>query len=353
VKVGYDAGPLLDPPTGVGRYARELAAALQLRGVDLRPYAVSLRGLDRGAIARWKLPARVVQGLWRTLDGPPIERLVGAVDVVHGTNFVLPALRRARGVVTVHDLSFYRDDTFPGGARLRALVPWSVRRAARVVVPTEVIGAEVRERFGLADERVVVAHEGVSAVFFGAAPLADGALARMGIARPFAVAVGTREPRKNLHRLVQAWRRAADVLDAWTLVLAGPKGWGPRLPETPGVVLLGWVGDETLPGVLAAAEFFCYPSLYEGFGLPPLEAMATGTPALVGRYPAAPEVLGDKAILVDPVDVDDLASALSRLARDDVLRRRLAVAGRSHAAAYTWEASARSTARAYREALDD
>ncbi|HEX2294701.1 MAG TPA: glycosyltransferase family 1 protein, partial [Actinomycetota bacterium] len=186
-------------------------------------------------------------------------------------------------------------------------------------------------------------------VFFGAAALGEAALAELGIRPPYAVATGTIEPRKNLPTLLDAWRKAG--LHGWTLVLAGPRGWGPDLPETPGVVPIGWVGDETLPGLLAGAELFCYPSLYEGFGLPPLEAMAAGTPAIVGRYSAAPEVLGDAVLLVDPHDSDGFVDALRTLAEDPGLRRSYAVAGRAHATGFTWEATAAATISAYRSIL--
>jgi glycosyltransferase involved in cell wall biosynthesis len=351
-RVAFDAGPLLDPPTGVGRYARELARTLEAVGVDVRRFAVAWRGARDASIARWRVPARVAQAVWRRAGRPAIARLTGPVDVVHGTNFTLPALGEAPGVVTVHDLSYLRDDTWPGGHRLRTLVPDAIRRAACVVVPTEAIAAEVGRRYSVARDRLVVAWEGVSPAFYGAAPLADGALARLGVARPFVVAVGTIEPRKNLARLLRAWEGAAGrELGGWTLVLAGPAGWGPALPRTPGVVPVGWVGDETLPGLLAAAEVFCYPSLYEGFGLPPLEAMAAGTPALVGRYSAAEEVVGDAALLVSPTDVDGIGDGLVRLARDEALRRRLTRAGRARAAGFTWERTALATREAYEEAM--
>ncbi|CAN5700286.1 glycosyltransferase family 1 protein [soil metagenome] len=352
LRVALDAGPLLDPSTGVGRYTMELRRHLELLGAIVRPYAVSLRGRGDGSVARWRVPARAAQHAWRRFDRPSIARLVGPVDVVHGTNFVLPALGDAPGVVTVHDLSFQRDDTFPGGERLRDLVPWSLRRARRVVVPTNVIADEVVDHYRLRREDVAVTHEGVSEVFFGARPLGSTVLGGMGIPGPFAVAVGTIEPRKNLGRLLRAWRRAAVELEGWTLVLAGPAGWGPGLPSTPGVVPVGWVGDETLPGLLAAADVFCYPSQYEGFGLPPLEAMAAGTAVLVGRYSAADEVLGDAALLVEPTDVDAIAGGLIALATDEGLRRRFAMAGKARAARYTWEATARGTLRAYREACE-
>jgi glycosyltransferase involved in cell wall biosynthesis len=353
MKVAFDAGPWLNVRTGVGRYARELAAYLPVFGVDIVPYAVALRGPTDSAVARWRLPAKLVQSAWRRLDRPSIARLTGPIDVVHATNFVLPALGGALGVVTVHDLSFYRDDAFPGGERLRDLVPWSVARAACVIAPTAVVADEIVATYGVPRERVHAIHEGVSPVFFGAAPLADTALEAMGIRRPYAIAVGALEPRKNLRRLLEAWTAARRELAGWTLVLAGPPGWGPELPPAPGVVPIGWVGDETLPGLLAGAEVFCYPSTYEGFGLPPLEAMAAGTPALVGRYEAAWEVLGDAALLVDPADSEAISLQLTRLAADDDLRRRTARAGRARAASFTWERTARATADAYRSVLDD
>lgn len=351
LSVALDWGPVLDPGTGVGRYTRELGRGLEARGIRVRRYGVSLTGPSDPSVARWRAPAKLVQLGWRRLGAPAISALVGDVQVVHGTNFVLPALGDAPGVVTVHDLSFEREDTFPGGRRLRDLVPWSLRRASAVVVPTKTIAAEVTDRYGLDEALVSVTPEGVSRVFFGATPLAAAALEGMGISGPFVVAVGTIEPRKNLVSLLAAWRRAARELSGWKLVLAGPRGWGPALPQTLGVVALGWVGDDTLPGLLAAADVFCYPSLYEGFGLPPLEAMAAGTPAIAGRYSAAEEVLGDAAFLVEPTDVEALAAALVKVAGDVELRRRLSMAGRARAARFSWERTVNATLGAYEAAV--
>jgi glycosyltransferase involved in cell wall biosynthesis len=348
MRVGYDAAPLLDAPTGVGRYAGELAHALTERGVEIVRFAVSWGAPRVDGVRRWRVPARAARAAWRRWDRPPIERLTGPVDLVHATNFVLPALREAPGVVTVHDLSFFRDDTWPGGHRLRDLVPWSVGRAAAVIVPTRAIADEVAGRLRVPEEKIHVTPEGVAPVFFGAGALSGAALAALGIDGPFVVATGTIEPRKNLPTLLEAWRKVSSELGGWKLVLAGPKGWGPDLPRTPGVLPIGWVGDETLPGLLAAAELFCYPSHYEGFGLPPLEAMAAGTPAIVGRYSAAPEVLGDAACLVDPGDAGGFAEALRTLATDPALRRSYVTAGKAHAAGYTWERTAATTISAYR-----
>lgn len=351
MRVAFDVGPVLRAPTGVGRYAGELGRALEARGVTLRRYAISWNAPSAQGVTRWRVPARLVQSAWLRFGRPIPNRLVGGSDVVHATNFVLPPCPGAAGVVTVHDLSFYRDDVFPGGDRLRELVPWSLGRASRVIVPTAAIRAEVTERFGFPVDRIDVTYEGVAPVFFGAAPLSETALGKMGIPGPFVLAVGTIEPRKNLVTLLRAWRTASDALEGWRLVLAGPRGWGPELPETSGVIPLGYVGDETLPGLMSAADIFCYPSHYEGFGLPPLEAMAAGTACIVGRYTAAEEVLGDSAILVDPGDVDGLARSLVDLAVRADTRREMALMGRSRAATYTWERTAAATHEVYRAAL--
>ena len=351
MKVAYDAGPLLGTPTGVGRYAGELAAALTARGVMVQRYAISLTAPADPTVRRWKLPARAVQRSWMKFGRPIPRSLFGDADVVHGTNFVLPPTDGRPGVVTVHDLSFHRDDVFPGGQRLQEVVPWSLDHAAAAIVPTEAVAAELADRHDYPRDRIAVTYEGVAPTFFGATPLAATALGRMGIPGPFALAVGTLEPRKNLFRLLEAWRAAANAVDGWRLVLAGPRGWGPALPETPGVMPIGYVDDHTLPGLMAAADIFCYPSLYEGFGLPPLEAMAAGTACLVGRYSAAEEVLGDSALLVDPMDVDEIAQGLVRLATDEAFRRRLSLEGRACAAGYTWEGTASSTKKVYEGVL--
>jgi glycosyltransferase involved in cell wall biosynthesis len=346
-----DCAPLLDPPTGVGRYVRELGHSLESQGVELVRYAVALRGDPAEPLKRIRAPARLMQSSWRRFGWPPLESLVGRADIVHATNFVLPTLRGSAGVVTVHDLSFLRDDTFPGGERLRYLVPWSLGRASLVVTPTQFVADEVVEHFEIDEDRLLVTHEGIAPHLFGAGPLSERALGRMGIPGSFILALGTIEPRKNLGRLLEAWKAVRGELQGWRLVIAGPPGWGEALPQTEGVLLVGRVPEETLPGLLAAAEIFCYPSLYEGFGLPPLEAMATGTPALVGAYGAATEVLGDAALLVDPLSTDALAEGLRVLATDADARRRLAVKGRARAAAFTWESTGRQTIEGYRSII--
>jgi glycosyltransferase involved in cell wall biosynthesis len=337
--------------TGVGRYVRELGAALEQSGTELDRYAVAWGGHPPAGVQRTRIPARLAQWSWRRL-GRPIPKAFARADVVHATNFVLPPTGKIPSVVTIHDLSFLRADVFPGGERLRDLVPWSLGHARRAIVPSEAIAMEIEERLGWPRDKTTVTYEGVADVFFGATPLADSALGRFGIPGPFAICVGTVEPRKNLARLIRAWTAARTRLDGWSLVIAGPKGWGPDLPETEGVIPIGRVGDETLPGLLAAAELFVYPSLYEGFGLPPLEAMAAGTASIVGDYGPAREVLGDAAVIVDPLDPEALAAALGDLGEDASRRRLLGLTGRARAGEFTWARTATATIQAYEAATE-
>jgi glycosyltransferase involved in cell wall biosynthesis len=352
MRVALDAGPLLGTPTGVGRYVAELVHALSAREVAVERFAVSLTAPADPDVRRWRVPARAAQTLWMRRVSFVPKRLFAGCDIVHGTNFVLPPTDGRPGVVTVHDLSFLRKDVFPGGERLRRSVPWSLGRADVVIAPTQAIADEIVSTYGHDRERIEVVHEGVAPTFFGATPLSDSTLGGMGIPGPFVLAVGTLEPRKNLEALIAAWKEAADALAGWRLVLAGPAGWGEPLSEAAGVMRLGYVDDATLPGLMAAADIFCYPSHYEGFGLPPLEAMAAGTACIAGRYSAADEVLGDAAELVEPSDVAGLSHALAGLALDEARRRRLALEGRAQAARYTWDKTAQRTRDVYRKALD-
>jgi glycosyltransferase involved in cell wall biosynthesis len=229
------------------------------------------------------------------------------------------------------------------------MVPWSLERARRVIVPSHAVAAELEDHYDVGG-RVDVVHEGVAEEFFLAAPLHARPLRKLGVEPPFALVVGEVQPRKNLERLLAAWAEARTALPEWTLAIAGPVGWGPSLPETEGARLLGWVPDDLLPGLMAAAELFVYPSLYEGFGLPPLEAMAAGTAVVAGRYGPAEELLGDAARIVDQTSASELARAIVDLGRDDEGRAALAARGRSRAGRFSWEAAARATVASYEAA---
>lgn len=361
IRVVLDATPLLGPRTGVGRYVenivRELAAmpslelvatAFTLRGAGALPAAVppAVRVRHRPA------PARALQAAWERLDLPPVEWLAGRADVVHGTNFVLPPLRRAAGVLTIHDLSYlrYPETVAAASLRYRTLVPRGLRRAAVVLTPSHAVAAEVRDEYGLGD-RVVAAPLGVDAAWFDAVPFSPDELAARGLPPRYLLFVGSVEPRKGLPTLLAALRELHSSDPATPpLVLAGPPGWGPAL-STAGlpagaVVAAGYLETPDLRRLVAGAALLAFPSLYEGFGLPPLEAFAAGVPVVASDIPVVREVTGSLATLVPvgegPALAGALAATLSGPARSGELR--------SHARGFTWAATAQATHAAYTRA---
>lgn len=324
-------------------------------------YAVTRR---RSALAELRLPAgtpvrvtgvpaRVLFDAWRVGPFPRIERWTGPVDVVHGTNFVVPPTR-AGALVTVHDVAFARHPELvtPASRRFGGLLRAAVRRGAVVHVFSDRVRDEVREVLDCPAERVVRIFPGIAETAGG-----DAAAGRRhaGAAR-FVLALGTVEPRKNYPRLVGAFDRVAATDPELRLVVAGTDGWGVDAFDaavraaTHGdrVVRLGYVTDTTRADLLAAAAALAYPSLDEGFGHPPLEAMRAGVPVVAARAGALPEVLGDAALLVDPESVDDLAAALTTVLGDPAARARLIAAGKARAGRYTWPAATDALVACYR-----
>jgi len=388
---GWPGGTIGQPgPVGPALVARATnghspaAAALRPppRPLELAATAFTWRGLDSlaealppgvSAAAR-RAPARLLQEAWARGDRLPVELLTGRADVVHATNFVLPPLRAARGVLTVHDLSYLRtpDTVSAASARYTTLVPRGLRRAAAVITPSRAVAEELIAAYRVDRERVTVTPLGVDGAWFDAAPPGPGWLEKHGFPERYLLFVGSAEPRKNLPVLLAALRGLHGTYpDIPPLVLAGPPGWGPTL-DTAGlpagaVIAAGYLGDADLRTAVAGAVALCFPSRYEGFGLPPLEALAAGTPVVAADIPAVREVtapvVGAAVRLVPPSDVDRLADALLDVidgghgslaggatpaahatgAAADPRR-----AGREHARTYTWARTAARTAAVYR-----
>jgi glycosyltransferase involved in cell wall biosynthesis len=372
LKVALDATPLLTTRAGVGEFCWRALQALAPRA-DLRvgAFAVSWRRrhgirsqLPTGvAVLDRPMPARPLHWSWSYWPFPPIELFIGRTDVVHGTNFVVPPAWRAATVVTVHDLTpvHFPHLVEPATLAFPGLIKKALRRGAWVHTPSQFVAQEVIDVFGASPERVRVVHLGVVP-----RPVPAAGAQRAGWAgRPewvqeYVVAVGTVEPRKDLPTLVRAFGAIARGRPGLALVIAGPDRWGsPQLDEAVAasvvrdqIVRLGWVEEDVRDALVAGARALAYPSLYEGFGFPPLEAMAAGTPVVTTRSGALPEVLGDAAYFVEVGDSDALAEALERLVDDDGLRQDLVRRGLQRAALYRWEACADGLAALYRDAAD-
>jgi len=369
MKVALDATPLLGVRTGVGQYVHGLVEGLaQLDEPDelvLVPFTWrgtrDLPGVapvgPRVRCGRRRVPARLLRAAWERVPLPPVEWLSGRVDVFHATNFVLPPTRRAAGVLTVHDLTYLR---FPAmvtaaTAHYTTLVPRGLARGATVCTPTAAVAAEVAEAYGVAPERVLVTPLGVSAAWSEARPPERSWLEAHALPEHYLLFVGSREPRKGLDTLLNAYRELlAGTPGVPPLVLAGPPGWGEDLdlgglPEG-AVHMPGYLPERDLRRLVAGAAALVFSSRYEGFGLPPLQALACGTPVVASDLPALREVLGDQADLVPVGDHTALAGALAAVLKDDGGEDGRA-ARRRHAAGFTWERCARATIAAYRRAL--
>jgi glycosyltransferase involved in cell wall biosynthesis len=373
LRVALDATPLLGLPTGVGAFCGGALAALAERpGVDVRAYAVSWRRrrliegrLPAGVAARQRpMPARPLHALWGRRDGPPLEWFIGTTDVVHGTNFLVPPTRRAAAVVSVHDLTPLHHPELCNEATLAypGLIGRALGRGAWVHTDSAFVAGEVVEAFGADPARLRVVHPGVPELPVPTETEATATLARLlppGTGR-YCLAVGTAEPRKDLPGLVRAFSAVADRHADVALVLAGPPGWGEQALASAvaasgardRIVRTGWVEQAELAALLGHASVLAYPSLYEGFGFPPLQAMRAGVPVVATRAGSLPEVLGDGALFVDAGDHEGLVEALDAALGDEGLRSRLIAAGTAWCARYTWERCGAGLEALYRDAAD-
>jgi glycosyltransferase involved in cell wall biosynthesis len=377
MRIALDGQPLLTPLAGVGHYTRQLIHALARVGPDHHYYVVAPRPLR--ALTHRRLPAEfpepnveaVIPGWWATLRAR-VERRLGRSpeihrgadppgDVFHATNYVFPfRVRTARTVLSIHDVTILLFPEWHPAARRALMGPAlepAARRADRIVTGSEHTRSDILKLLPVEPERVVVVPDGVDPIF-GVKPAEEVAarLAPLGLrAGDYLLFLGTIEPRKNLVRLLEALE--ATDRDVGPLVLAGGQGWNNgairaaigRLVHAGRVRDLGYVPDDLRPALHGGARAFVYPSLYEGFGLPPLEAMACGTPVLTSNVSSLPEVVGDAAMFVDPEDVASIAASLTRLWHDGDLRADLRARGLARAREFSWDRTARLTLEVYRD----
>jgi glycosyltransferase involved in cell wall biosynthesis len=397
MKIGIDYTAAVWQGAGIGRYTRELIRAIIEQGGEfeyvlfyaaggLQPDSLYLADLAQlrtthpnVASAPIPLSPRRLTQLWQRLRVPlPVELFTGRIDLLHAPDFVLPPTR-ARTLLTIHDLSFlvHPECHLPSMVRyLSSAVPRSVRRADAVLADSEATRRDLVRLLATDPARVTIVYPGV-APRFRPLPLAETEplAQRLSLPEHFLLFVSTIEPRKNLVRLLEAfalllgeigeigdWRLAIDSSNPQSpisnlhLVIAGRRGWLyedvfaaiERLGLGGRVRVLDFVDDNDLPALYNLAWAFAYPSIYEGFGLPALEAMACGTPVITANNSSLPEVVGDAALLAPAEDVVALAEALGRATTDEALRARLRIAGPQRAQQFTWQRAAQQVLACYR-----
>ena len=293
------------------------------------------------------------------LSFPALARREGAA-LVHTHYFASPRLP-CPAIVTVHDVSYARaPELFARRDRsLLRFVRGSVRRAARVLAVSEFTRADIIDLYGLDPAKVVAVPNGVGDRFRPHADAGDRVRERFGINRPYMLCVGALQPRKNVPLAIEAYALAMDRGTDCELVVAGGDKGGRldvldailRTRMTGRIHLVGHVGDDELAALYSAARALVFPSLYEGFGLPALEAMASGIPVIASNTTGLAETVGDAGLTIDPRSADDVAGAMRRVLNDDALRERLIAAGHARAAEFTWARTAAATAAVYRETL--
>lgn len=375
VKVGFHVDQLwFRTPGGIGTYVRELLEAIPASSgeLELTPFYAKWRrgpseaplttdGRYPGVELRWSI--RTLYPAWDWLGWPKLPTTLAGHDIIHATNHaaVPPVGRGQRLVVTVHDLAFERyPDLFPKRwlALYRRGLRAAIERADAIIVPSSSVRDDLIRRHEVTMERIHVTPLGPSPKSDSPGKIENNReeLADYGITPPYILAVGTIEPRKNLVRLLRAYRRLASGGAPQSLVLIGDDGWGSEelratlAEDGPGrVVRAGGLSGNTLTTAYADADAVAYVSLYEGFGLPVLEAMAAGAPVVASNTSSLPELAADAALLVDPEDEDAIADALARILSDPTLADDLRARGRARAATFSWAATARATLDVYRQ----
>jgi glycosyltransferase involved in cell wall biosynthesis len=355
VRIVWDVSPLSHALTGVGKYHRgSLAAVAEAAGGEHEIVAFAptspqgLRAIPRaleGVPVELSLVFLPFAHHWRTawsrLGRPALERFLGRFDVLHFTDWMYPPQRAGVRSTMIHDLVPLR---FPEWTtrRTRSMHGAKYRNAAStcdvIFTNSRYTADDVRHRLGVAEERLRVAPPGVDRVFRAEGERAD-------VGRPYVLTVATLEPRKNLGTLVAAHRLLGGE---HALAVAGGEGWGeqPDL-DVPGVLRLGFVPDERLATLYREAAAFVFPSRFEGFGIPIVEAMACGTPVVASSHPSLDEACGDAAVRADPESPEALAAAIERAVRE---RDELARRGLEHARRFTWERVGRTFLEGFSEA---
>lgn len=380
IRIGIDISRSIEESTGVGYYAKNLVHALAgvdsendyiLYGIFCDCYPKRWKkavvpGASNFRLHQKRLPSWWVDRKWKNF-GKYKERLMGEIDVLHSTAFTMPLLSRPKIVVTVHDLGCFIFPQYHAAANYQFVTKHlhlAARRANLIIAVSESTKKDVQRYLHIPDEKIEVTYEAAGDIFFNRHP--PDSIAAMKtkyhITKPYFLAVGSIEPRKNLSRALVAFKALLEMKGAnYQFVIAGGKGWKneafytllKKLDIDSHLVFTGYVKEEELPPLYQGAEAFIYPSIYEGFGLPVLEAMASGVPVITSNVSSLPEVAGDAALLVNPMEVFEIYEAMEALVTNPSLREDLKGKGLEQSKKFSWEKTALDTLKIYRKVFSN
>lgn len=359
MKIGIDVTASIYEGTGVASYYNSLVPEL-LRQGDKHEFVLlgyAMRQFNKLDLANRKyfLPPRVMEFLWNRIHKIPVERFVGQVDVFHAWDYLQPPSNKAKLVTTIHDLTTLKFPMYHHPTTVEAQknrLKWVRREADTIIADSKSTKEDIEDLLGIEGKKIAVIYlaAGKNYADFqllnGESKLAEITRVRekYGIKGNYFLSVGTMEPRKNLKRVMEAFSVSRERLGVPNLVVAGRVGWGEQLQPVEGVLLIGKIFNEDLPALYAGAVALVYPSLYEGFGLPPLEAMTVGCPVITSGISSLVEVVGKAAVLVEPDKIESIAGGM-KMVLDD--RQKHIELGIKQAGKFSWEKTAMETLKVY------
>jgi len=378
MKIGIDISQIVYEGTGVATYTRELVkslvkvgdkdefivfgSSLRLRRL-LKEFLTSLPKENvKGNFSF--LPPKLLEFLWNGVHLFPVENLVGEVDIFHSSDWLEPPTKKAKKVTTIHDLTVYKyPETFfaRGGHDIvknqKRKLFFAKQECDLIICVSENTKQDAMEILKIPEKKLKVIYEAPDSIYFPRnQDEVEKVKNKFKINGDYLLCVGTREPRKNIDRVLMAFVEISRAYPELSLVIAGKYGWGDKKlkvkSEKLKVRILGFVEKEDLASLYSGAEAFVYPSLYEGFGLPILEAMACGCPVITSNIGSMRELAAGFSVLVDPQSTDSIAENILKLLKNNDLRQELKIKGLKRAGEFSWEKAALQTLEAYRGLLD-
>ena len=370
MNIGIDVSPAINQKAGIARYTYQLVSSLlELdKSNNYLLYAFSSKSKqdvfksERAQFRphKWQPQLLKTYFLLLRLLNLSADSFTKEADIVHSTDFVLPVSKSKPSIITIHDLAFRHFPTFytwKNRTYMNSMAKFSAKRADKIIAVSQATKNDIIHFLNVDEKKIIIIPEGVDELF---KPSSEQKIKTVkkeyGLPDEYIVTLGTLQPRKNLEALIDAFARLRkDKAIPHKLVVVGEEGWNnerlltklDRLDIAEDIVITGFIEDNQLPSLYSGATALVYPSLYEGFGLPVLEAMACGVPVACSNTSSLPEVAGEAALLFDPTDVDQIYSSMQELLSDDRLRNNLSEAGIKRARHFTWEKTAKQTLSLY------